>query len=160
MTQKVPVPINWEMFSLKYFIPEEGERKSKELNVMFIETSAKAGYNVKQLFRRVAAALPGNTLARVIKVRSEVALMGYFHYRHGTNRFFEQSRHDGSSPEGHACARTSDWSRRMHVLKELAQLYSTFLVWLRRFQIKFTGVYDTDFEIQHALMIDDFLIVP
>ncbi|XP_055693985.1 ras-related protein Rab6 isoform X1 [Lutzomyia longipalpis] len=38
---------------------EEGDRKAKELNVMFIETSAKAGYNVKQLFRRVAAALPG-----------------------------------------------------------------------------------------------------
>lgn len=38
---------------------EEGERKAQELNVMFIETSAKAGYNVKQLFRRVAAALPG-----------------------------------------------------------------------------------------------------
>lgn len=38
---------------------EEGERKARELNVMFIETSAKAGYNVKQLFRRVAAALPG-----------------------------------------------------------------------------------------------------
>ncbi|XP_023824640.1 ras-related protein Rab-6A isoform X3 [Salvelinus sp. IW2-2015] len=38
---------------------EEGERKAKELNVMFIETSAKAGYKVKQLFRRVAAALPG-----------------------------------------------------------------------------------------------------
>ena len=37
---------------------EEGERKATELNVMFIETSAKAGYNVKQLFRRVAAALP------------------------------------------------------------------------------------------------------
>ena len=33
--------------------------QAKELNVMFIETSAKAGYNVKQLFRRVAAALPG-----------------------------------------------------------------------------------------------------
>ena len=30
---------------------EDGERKAKELNVMFIETSAKAGYNVKQLFR-------------------------------------------------------------------------------------------------------------
>lgn len=27
---------------------EEGERKAKELSVMFIETSAKAGYNVKQ----------------------------------------------------------------------------------------------------------------
>lgn len=38
---------------------EEGECKAKELNVMFIETSAKAGYNVKQLFRRVASALPG-----------------------------------------------------------------------------------------------------
>lgn len=38
---------------------EEGENKAKELNVLFIETSAKAGYNVKQLFRRVAAALPG-----------------------------------------------------------------------------------------------------
>merc|ERR1711937_147838 len=38
---------------------DEGENKAKELNVMFIETSAKAGYNVKQLFRRVAAALPG-----------------------------------------------------------------------------------------------------
>ncbi|CAI4233169.1 unnamed protein product [Auanema sp. JU1783] len=38
---------------------DEGERKAKELNVMFIETSAKAGYNVKQLFRRIAGALPG-----------------------------------------------------------------------------------------------------
>lgn len=38
---------------------EEGEKKAKDLNVMFIETSAKAGYNVKQLFRRVAASLPG-----------------------------------------------------------------------------------------------------
>jgi Ras-related protein Rab-6A len=38
---------------------EDGEKKAKELNVMFIETSAKAGYNVKQLFRRVASSLPG-----------------------------------------------------------------------------------------------------
>ncbi|KAF7228501.1 ras-related protein Rab-41 isoform X4 [Nothobranchius furzeri] len=38
---------------------ETAERKARELNVMYIETSAKAGYNVKQLFRRVAAALPG-----------------------------------------------------------------------------------------------------
>ena len=28
---------------------EEGERKAQELGVMFIETSAKAGYNVKQV---------------------------------------------------------------------------------------------------------------
>lgn len=42
---------------------EEGERKAKELNVMFIETSAKAGYNVKQVsgccqHTLVAGALP------------------------------------------------------------------------------------------------------
>ncbi|KAG0736842.1 hypothetical protein G6F57_008615 [Rhizopus arrhizus] len=39
---------------------EEGEKRAKELNVMFIETSAKAGHNVKSLFRRIAQALPGN----------------------------------------------------------------------------------------------------
>ncbi|KAI4467529.1 drab5-related [Holotrichia oblita] len=38
---------------------EEGEKKAKELNVMFIETSAKAGSNVQELFNRVATALPG-----------------------------------------------------------------------------------------------------
>ncbi|CAI0446035.1 unnamed protein product, partial [Linum tenue] len=38
---------------------EEGEAKARELNVMFIETSAKAGFNIKALFRKIAAALPG-----------------------------------------------------------------------------------------------------
>lgn len=38
---------------------EEGEQKAKEFNIMFIETSAKAGHNVKQLFRQLASALPG-----------------------------------------------------------------------------------------------------
>ncbi|KAF8412828.1 hypothetical protein HHK36_000799 [Tetracentron sinense] len=38
---------------------EEGEAKSRDLNVMFIETSAKAGFNIKALFRKIAAALPG-----------------------------------------------------------------------------------------------------
>ncbi|XP_051513854.1 ras-related protein Rab-41 isoform X1 [Myxocyprinus asiaticus] len=38
---------------------EAAEKKARELKVLYIETSAKAGYNVKQLFRRVAAALPG-----------------------------------------------------------------------------------------------------
>ncbi|KAL6008281.1 Ras-related protein RABH1b [Asimina triloba] len=45
---------------------EEGEAKAQELGVMFIETSAKAGFNVKRsqwncqaLFRKIAAALPG-----------------------------------------------------------------------------------------------------
>ncbi|KAG6521645.1 hypothetical protein ZIOFF_018770 [Zingiber officinale] len=38
---------------------EEGEGNAQELGVMFIETSAKAGFNIKALFRKIAAALPG-----------------------------------------------------------------------------------------------------
>jgi len=38
---------------------EEGEEKAQENGVMFIETSAKMGYNIKQLFRQLAQALPG-----------------------------------------------------------------------------------------------------
>ena len=37
---------------------EDGERKAKDLNVLFIETSAKAGYNVKQVCDRESAGLP------------------------------------------------------------------------------------------------------
>ena len=39
---------------------EEGQALAKELGVMFIETSAKAGVNVKQLFQNVALTLLGN----------------------------------------------------------------------------------------------------
>lgn len=38
---------------------EEGEDKAKQENIMFIETSAKAGFNIKPLFRKLATALPG-----------------------------------------------------------------------------------------------------
>ncbi|KAJ1644249.1 GTPase Ryh1 [Coemansia asiatica] len=38
---------------------EEGEKKARDLNVMFMETSAKAGHNVKALFKKIAQALPG-----------------------------------------------------------------------------------------------------
>ncbi|PNY00536.1 ras-related protein RABH1e-like [Trifolium pratense] len=38
---------------------EEGDAKSKEFGIMFIETSAKAGFNIKPLFRKIASALPG-----------------------------------------------------------------------------------------------------
>ncbi|KAJ2551677.1 GTPase Ryh1 [Coemansia sp. RSA 1933] len=38
---------------------EEGEKKSRDFNVMFMETSAKAGHNVKALFKNIALALPG-----------------------------------------------------------------------------------------------------
>lgn len=38
---------------------EEGEKRARDWGVMFIETSAKAGFNVKALFRKLALALPG-----------------------------------------------------------------------------------------------------
>jgi len=38
---------------------EEGLAKASEEKVMFVETSAKVGFNIKQLFRRLASALPG-----------------------------------------------------------------------------------------------------
>jgi Ras-related protein Rab-6A len=38
---------------------EEGEAKAKEYGIMFMETSAKAGFNVKALFRKIASVLPG-----------------------------------------------------------------------------------------------------
>ncbi|EYE93025.1 Rab family GTPase YPT6 [Aspergillus ruber CBS 135680] len=37
----------------------QGEEEAKRNGLMFIETSAKVGHNVKQLFRRIAQALPG-----------------------------------------------------------------------------------------------------
>ncbi|KAJ2454404.1 GTPase Ryh1 [Coemansia sp. RSA 2336] len=37
---------------------EEGEKKARDINAMFMETSAKAGHNVKALFKKIALALP------------------------------------------------------------------------------------------------------
>ena len=37
----------------------QGEEESRKNNLMFIETSAKVGHNVKTLFKRIAQALPG-----------------------------------------------------------------------------------------------------
>ncbi|TXT05988.1 hypothetical protein VHUM_03749 [Vanrija humicola] len=41
--------------------PEDLDKRAKELGVMSIETSAKAGHNVKALFKKIALALPGGT---------------------------------------------------------------------------------------------------
>ena len=38
---------------------QQGEDEAKKNNLMFIETSAKVGHNVKALFKRIAQALPG-----------------------------------------------------------------------------------------------------
>lgn len=40
---------------------DELEKRAKELNIMSIETSAKAGHNVKVLFKKIAMALPGGS---------------------------------------------------------------------------------------------------
>ncbi|CEG66857.1 Putative Ras-like protein Rab-6B [Rhizopus microsporus] len=55
---------------------EEGEKRAKELHVMFIETSAKAGHNVKTLFKKIAQSLPGidgNTIQSDTKDTSNYA---------------------------------------------------------------------------------------
>lgn len=38
---------------------EEGDARSREFGVLFMETRAKAGFNIKPLFRKIAVALPG-----------------------------------------------------------------------------------------------------
>jgi hypothetical protein len=38
---------------------EEATAKSTQMNIMFMETSAKAGHNVKSLFKKIAMSLPG-----------------------------------------------------------------------------------------------------
>ena len=40
---------------------EEGEEKATKDDLLFMECSAKAGYNVKSLFRKLATSLPGST---------------------------------------------------------------------------------------------------
>lgn len=42
------------LFSCRQIMIEEGEQRAKELNVMFIETSAKTGCNVKQVIPAVS----------------------------------------------------------------------------------------------------------
>ena len=42
---------------------EEGEERAAKDGLLFMECSAKAGYNVKALFRKLATSLPGNNNA-------------------------------------------------------------------------------------------------
>jgi len=55
---------------------EEGEGKAKQLGgegIMFIETSAKGGFNVKALFRKLALALPGAEPNPTVDVKLKTA---------------------------------------------------------------------------------------
>ncbi len=59
---------------------EEAEKMAKEKDIMYIETSAKTGYNVKVLFRRVASALPG-TADQVEKPVNRMCCVSFFPFR-------------------------------------------------------------------------------
>ncbi|XP_044253798.1 ras-related protein Rab6-like [Tribolium madens] len=46
-----------DLKDLRQVTREDGEQKAKELNVTFVETSAKVGLNIKQLFKRITETL-------------------------------------------------------------------------------------------------------
>lgn len=62
---------------LRQVSTDEAEKKSKELNVMFIETSAKAGHNVKTLFKKIAQVLPGMDTAADSQSTNQSELLSF-----------------------------------------------------------------------------------
>jgi GTPase SAR1 family protein len=50
---------------------EEGEDKAAKEGIMFIESSAKAGFNIKALFRKLASSLPGMESAQAQPAASQ-----------------------------------------------------------------------------------------
>jgi Ras-related protein Rab-6A len=44
---------------------EEGTNRAKELDALYVDTSAKTGDNIKTLFRNIAQALPGMENAQI-----------------------------------------------------------------------------------------------
>ena len=51
---------------------EEADAKAKDMGVMFMETSAKAGFNIKSLFRKIASSLPGIENANTMAPREDL----------------------------------------------------------------------------------------
>jgi 50S ribosomal subunit-associated GTPase HflX len=75
---------------------QQGEEEAKKNNLMFIETSAKVGHNVKNLFRRIAQALPGmegadNAAAAGNQSKSHCSLV--IHYATLTCRYSDRCQH-------------------------------------------------------------------
>merc|ERR1712072_621674 len=50
-----------DMINTRQVTAEEGEEKAKEHNALYAEASAKAGHNIRGLFRQIAQALPRET---------------------------------------------------------------------------------------------------
>ncbi|QDZ22058.1 ras-related GTPase [Chloropicon primus] len=71
---------------------EEGEAKAKELGVMFIETSAKGGVNIKALFRKIASSLPGMESVSISRAKNLVDVK------------LEPNMQGGGAPPAAACS--------------------------------------------------------
>jgi hypothetical protein len=52
-------PRSWLIHRRRQVTLEEATAKAGELGILFMETSAKAGHNVKSLFKKIALSLPG-----------------------------------------------------------------------------------------------------
>lgn len=77
---------------------EEGEKVARDSGVMFIETSAKAGFNVKALFRKLALALPGAEQNNQNKNNVDVKLKGATTPAAGTATVTTQNATPSSGP--------------------------------------------------------------
>ena len=68
---------------------EEATQKATQMNIMFMETSAKAGHNVKSLFKKIAMSLPGmdnNVQADAQNASMYSTLLFGLGLRHSRNR--------------------------------------------------------------------------
>lgn len=65
---------------------QQGEEEAKKNNLMFIETSAKVGHNVKTLFKRIAQALPGME-GEGQQGQSQSTYPGYTHPKTGARTY-------------------------------------------------------------------------
>ncbi|KMZ69240.1 Ras-related protein RABH1d [Zostera marina] len=61
-----------DLVNLRQVSIEEGDAKAREFEILFIETSAKVGFNVKTLFKKIAGALPGMEATSASAKREEM----------------------------------------------------------------------------------------
>ena len=78
-----------DLESMRQVPTEMAENLAKDLNTLFIETSAKCGYNVRQLFKRIGDSLPDlDTELRAHESLQEVSLRK----QHNEKLFGEKSK--------------------------------------------------------------------
>ncbi len=77
----------------------QGEEEAKKNNLMFIETSAKVGHNVKPLFKRIAQALPGMEGEGQQGQNQSTWLFAVFSHNYANYGFSDRRKHQ-SSPAG------------------------------------------------------------